>query len=274
MLSLRALIADARHFQIAALGTLLVTNIITLDFGARPLSSFVLVATTLLTQTACTLLWRLPRLDLRSPLITGCSLSLIFHADALWIYVLAGVLGIGSKFVIRWNGKHLFNPATFAIVILLLLAADRVWVTPGQWGTQIFVAALMTFLGVMVLQRAARFDIALAFILSYAALVFGRALWLGDPLAIPLHYMQSGALLLFTFFMITDPRSTPDALLPRLIFGIMVAILAFWLNFIEHMRDGLFFALFAMHFTVPLFDDLFPHGRFEWRRPQLAGGSA
>ena len=41
------------------------------------------------------------------------------------------------------------------------------------------------------------------------ALVFGRSLWLGEPMSIPLHRLQNGALLLFTFFMISDPRTTP-----------------------------------------------------------------
>ena len=45
----------------------------------------------------------------------------------------APVLAIGSKFLFRVRGKHLFNPAAFAIVALLL-TSDEVWVSPGQWG--------------------------------------------------------------------------------------------------------------------------------------------
>jgi len=54
-----------------------------------------------------------------------------------------------------------------------------------------------------------RSDVSCAFIVSYAALLFGRAYWLGDPWSIPLKQLQSGALLLFTFFMISDPKTTP-----------------------------------------------------------------
>ena len=49
-----------------------------------------------------------------------------------------------------------------------------------------------------------RSDVSLAFVFAYAAILFGRALWLGDPWAIPLKQLQSGALLLFTFFMPPD----------------------------------------------------------------------
>src|SRR5215213_9810953 len=128
---------DARHYQIAALATLLVFNFGWIDFGARPLNSACAVAAALLTQIMCSRWWRLPTLDLRSPLITGLSLSLLLRADDLWLYALAGALAIGSKFLLRVDGKHLFNPATFAIVALPL-GTGRVWVSPGQWGTEIW----------------------------------------------------------------------------------------------------------------------------------------
>jgi Na+-transporting NADH:ubiquinone oxidoreductase subunit NqrB len=269
----KGLLGDARHFQIAALASLLAINLTTLDFGASLVPSAVAIASCLATQALCSWIFKTPRLDLRSPLITGFSLSLLLRADALWIYALAGLLAIGSKFVIRYNGKHLFNPATFAIVALMY-TTHRIWVTPGQWGTDVWLGALMTFFAVMVLQRAARIDIALAFIATWCALLVGRALWLGDPLEIPLHQVQSGSLLLFTFFMITDPRSTPDALIGRIIFAVAVAAVAFWLLFFQQMRPALYVSLAAMHLMVPILDRIFPHERFEWRRPAPAGGRA
>ena len=63
----------------------------------------------LLTQIVCARLSGTP-LDLRSPMITGLSLSLLLRADALWLYALAAIIGIVSKFVLRVDGKHVFNP--------------------------------------------------------------------------------------------------------------------------------------------------------------------
>ena len=62
-----------------------------------------------------------------------------------------------------------------------------------------------------------------AFIVFYCALVFGRSLYLGEPLTIPLHRLESGALLLFTFFMISDPKTTPDSRAGRVLFAALVA---------------------------------------------------
>jgi Na+-transporting NADH:ubiquinone oxidoreductase subunit NqrB len=273
MSTVKSLFGDARHFQIAALATLLVLNLTTLDFGASLVPSGVAIASCLATQALCTRIFGLPHFDFRSPLITGFSLSLLLRADALWIYALGGLLAIGSKFLIRYNGKHLFNPATFAIVALMY-TTHRIWVTPGQWGTEIWLGALMTFFAILVLHSAARIDIALAFIGTWVALLVGRALWLGDPLTIPLHQVQSGSLLLFTFFMITDPRSTPDAMPARIIFAVAVAAVAFWLLFFQQMRPALYVSLAAMHLLVPVLDRLFPHERFEWRRPVPVGSSA
>lgn len=266
---MRSFFRDARHCQIAALGTLLAVNLAWLDFGAAPGPSLVLLATVCLTQIACTRLARLKRLDLRSPLITGMSLSLLLRADALWVYALAGGLAIGSKFVLRVNGKHLFNPAAFAIAALLL-GTDHVWVSPGQWGSTLWLALLLGVLAMMVLIPAARSDIALFFLGSYGALLFGRALWLGDPLAIPLHQVQSGSLLLFAFFMISDPRTTPDARIARFLFAAAVAGLAHYLAFAEQVRPALFLALAALAPLVPVLDRLFAAERHQWSRPSLA----
>src|SRR5262249_15752543 len=165
----------------------------------------------LLAQVVCSRLGKVP-LDLRSPLITGLSLSLLLRAEEPWLHAMAGVIAISSKFLLRIDGKHIFNPAGLAIVVMLLLSTG-VWISPGQWGSNIWFAALIGFFAIMVLHAARRSDIAIYFLLSYAALLVARAVWLGDPLAIPLHQLQSGSLLIFTFFMISDPRTSPDSLL-------------------------------------------------------------
>ncbi len=125
--------SDARHYQIAALSTLLIFNIGWLDFGARPLNSALAIAGALATQALCTRWFALPQFDPRSPLITGLSLSLLLRADEPWLHALAGVIAIGSKFVFRIDGKHIWNPAGFAIVVLLFTFGG-VWISPGAMG--------------------------------------------------------------------------------------------------------------------------------------------
>jgi Na+-transporting NADH:ubiquinone oxidoreductase subunit NqrB len=268
---LRSIWSDARHLQIMALASLLAINFAIIDFGARLAPSAGALAASLLTQFVCSRLAQIP-LDLRSPLITGLSLSLLLRAEAPWLHAAAGVIAISSKFLLRIDGKHVFNPAGFAIVVLLLLSS-QVWISPGQWGASIWFASLSGFLAIRVLHAARRTDIAIYFLVSHAALLCARAIWLGDPWAIPLHQLQNGSVLIFTFFMISDPRTSPDSSLGRLLFAFAVAALAHYLAFFMQMRAALYFALIALSPFTLLIDRVFPAPRFAWTAPVCKGAS-
>lgn len=255
--------SDARHFQIVALSSLLAVNFIWIDFGARPLYSALAIAGALLTQIVCSRLFRLADIDLRSPLITGLSLSLLLRANAPYLPAIAGFIAIASKYALRIDGRHVFNPAGFAIVALLL-TSNNVWISPGQWGASIWLASLIAFFAILVLQASRRSDVALFFLGSHAALLFARAYWLGDPLDIPLHQLQSGSLLIFAFFMISDPRTTPDSRLARLLFAIALALFAHYLAFFMQFRPALYFALIALSPVTPLLNRMIPAEKFEW----------
>ena len=255
--------ADARHFQIVTLAFLLALQLARGDIGANPVQAAVTIAAALAAQYVAVRLCAAGPFDWRSPLITGLSLSLLLRTQVPALWLAAAAIGIGSKFVIRVHGKHLFNPANIAIVSLLL-ASPMVWVSPGQWGSAVWLAFLLVCAAGMVLQRAARAAVALAFLGGYCGLLLGRALWLGDPLAIPLHQVQSGALLIFGFFMITDPRSTPDHRVGRIGFALAVAGLGYWLQFHWQIRPGLFLALAMLSPASALIDRLLPAARFTW----------
>ena len=268
---MRAWWSDARHFQILALSSLLAINFIWIDFGAKPLYSALAISSTLLTQVVCSRIFGLPKIDLRSPLITGLSLSLLLRANAPWLPAIAGFIAIASKFALRIDGRHMFNPAGFAIVVLLLTTTG-VWISPGQWGTSLWLATLLVFFAILVLQAAQRSDIALFFLASHAALLLARAYWLGDPLAIPLHQLQSGSLLIFAFFMISDPKTTPDSRAARFFFALSVAVVAHYLAFFMQMRPALYVALIALSPLTPLLNRIIPGKRFQWT-PTMQGAS-
>lgn len=256
---------DPRWFQVGALSTLLLASITRYDLAATPGQSAATIAAALLVQALFCAGLRV-RFEPLSPLITGLSLSLLLRTHDPLLWVAAPTLAVASKFLLRVRGKHLFNPAAFAIVALLGAGAD-VWVSPGQWGTQMWVAAGLLCAGSLVLGRVGRLPIAGAFLATYVGLLLARALWLGDPMAIPWHQLQSGSLLVFTCFMITDPRSTPDHAVARLVFAVTTAALAFELQFGFQVRTGLYWGLAAASVLTPLCDALMPAARFRWRSP-------
>jgi len=263
---------DARIWQILALSLLLGYGVGALGFDQAGSNIALIIMAALGTQWLCGRTISGRAFDPLSPLITALSLCLLLRASSPAVLALAAVLAIGSKFVLRFDGKHIFNPANFGIAVLLL-TTDIAWISPGQWGSRTWAAFLFICLACLVLSHAKRADIAIAFLGSYIAILLARALYLGDPLAIPLKQMQSGSLLLFTFFMITDPKTTPDRRSARILFAAVVAVAAAWLQFAKYIPHGLMYALFFSSPMVPLLDRLLPRHRpeirFEWTRPVL-----
>jgi Na+-transporting NADH:ubiquinone oxidoreductase subunit NqrB len=262
---------DPRHYQLAVLASLLVYGLTALDFDIGAVQVVLTLVSVLAAQYACTRVWRLPAFEPRSALISGLSLCLLLRTDVLWLVPVAAVVTIASKFVVVVGRKHVFNPTNLGLVAMLILS-DRVWVSPGQWGNVAFFAFLMACLGGLVAYRALRSDVALTFLAVYAGLVVGRSLHLGEPMAIPLHRLQSGALLLFTFFMISDPRTTPDARPARLLFGTLVAFGAWYVQFRLFRTNGLLWALAACAPLVPILDRVWRAEAYRW--PSASPGAA
>ena len=256
---------DPRLYQIGALSSLLLFGLIALDLEIRLAPALVILATALATQYGLGRWRNLARFDARSPLISALSLCLLLRTDSLALAAAAALLAISSKFLIRWRGKHVFNPANFGIVSLLLVT-DGAWVSPGQWGSLAVLAFGILCLGILVLNRARRSETTITFLVVYVALVLGRALWLGDPLAIALHQLQSGALLIFAFFMISDPKTTPDSRLGRVLYALLVALGAFLVQFALYEPNGAIWTLFVAAPLVPLLDSLLEGRRYRWER--------
>lgn len=117
-----------------------------------------------------------------------------------------------------------------------------------------------------MVRKVGRWDTTGAFLLIYAALEFGRNAMLGWTFDVFLHRMMSGSLLLFSFFMITDPRVIPDNRAARIVWTSLVAILTFILRNYYFLPTAIFWSLFALSPLSILFDQLFPAERFRWRQ--------
>ena len=258
----RFCVLDPRHYQITILSSLILLGISKFGFHIPWWHAVACIGSALGTQLLGDRVLR-RRFDVRSPLISSLSLTLLLRTGSVSLSILAGVLAIAAKYMLRINNKHIFNPANFGIVVVALLFTGA-WVSPGQWGTAPLLALWFAGLGVLVTTKAKSLDLTGAFLGFYAGLVFGRALWLGDPMTIPLHQMQSGALLLFAFFMISDPKTTPNARAGRIAYTATVAFIGFVLQFAFYQSAGVIYALVLTAPLVPLFDKIFPAQAYQW----------
>lgn len=178
-------------------------------------------------------------------------------------HALAATLAILSKFCFQFQGKHCFNPANFGIIAVLILTEDA-WVSPGQWGTVGWFGLLLAGAGGLVLHRVGRWDTSVMFLGSYALCLGLRDLWLGWTWDVWFHSLSSGSLLLFSLFMLTDPRSIPDARLSRLVWSSAIAGVTFILQTQFFLSSSLFWALFCLAPLTLALDQIWPAPRFTW----------
>lgn len=272
---------DARDYQICFLSLFLALGLWTRDWTLRPEIILSAIATCLLIQAiASVVLARLQEKSywvwlgsLRSALITGLSLSLLLRTDHWYTMAFAAAIAILSKFLIRVHEKHLFNPANVGIIAALVLTQDA-WVSPGQWGELGWYALLFVGAGGIVLHRVGRWDTSAMFLATYGLLMGGRDRWLGWSWDVAAHHLMNGSLLLFALFMITDPRSIPNARGSRIVWAASVAGLTFTLQTGFILPSAVFWSLFCLAPLTPLLDYVWTAQRYRWTAEPLVSAES
>ncbi len=256
--------ADARHFQLICLASFLCLGIFSLGWAIHFYKYFLIFASVITFQIFFSKLENLPLDGIKSACITGFGLSLLFHSSQPILYVAAAFFAIAGKFIFRYNGKHFINPANLGICLTYIFFGNS-WISPGQWGSSLFFLLVLSLAGMAVLYKARRIEVGVVFIIFYLALEFSRnILYRGWPLDFFQHQFTNGALLLFSFFMITDPCSTPNHRGARVFFAIAVALLAFYLSSYKFVIGAPVWALFALCPLTPLLDKWFASKRYYW----------
>jgi len=269
---------DARVFQITFLLSLLLFGALARDFALRPEQVLAAFVGAVLTQAFWQFSLRLPSrkkaTGYLSAVVTACSISILVRSDSAWVHPLLAAIAMSSKFVLRAGQGpqrgHFLNPANLACVLALWWLPNA-WLSPGQWGFETLAALWMVLLGALVSGRVARWGISVTFLAVWLGLQAARLLWLGTApeLALDqwLHQAQNGASLLFAFFMISDPMTTPQQARARLLYGVCVAVTAFVWQFVWFRPLGPIVALFVWSWTVPLWNRVCAAPRFAWAGP-------
>ena len=186
--------------------------------------------------------------------ITGLACAMLLYAnERLGPVVFASVVAICSKCVLRapaGNGtRHFFNPSNFGITVTLLVFS---WVSVappyqftenmtgvGDWILPAVIVCTGTFLNARFTHRLPLIAAWLGGFVAQAAL---RSLFLDTPFEAGLVPMTGVAFILYTFYMVTDPATTPRERRDQIVFGLSVAAV-YGLLMVAHVVFGLFFAL-------------------------------
>jgi len=164
--------------------------------------------------------------NVASAYITGISLALLIkpRADLLWPFALGGFLAIASKYVLRYRGRHLWNPSNFAISVLLLVAPASVAILSRQWGNDLATNAVIWCFGLLIVSRVRMLHVTLSYVACFVALAALRHWIVGGPLLAEIAPITGPMYQLFIFFMITDPKTTVSTVRGRIIVAAAVAV--------------------------------------------------
>jgi Na+-transporting NADH:ubiquinone oxidoreductase subunit NqrB len=257
---------DARDFQILFLSTFLIFGLVALNWEFNSLKYIAIFSGTLLAQTLAIFIFKQEWNALKSALVTSLGLSILMQASAIEYYFIAGFIAITAKYIFRFNKTHFINPANFGLVICSLFS-HQVWISPSQWGNFAWLLFLIGGLGFLINYKVKTTSIAISFFITFFLLSFSYSiLYLHWPIDFLLHQFSNGGILLFTFFMITDPVSTPQHKYVKIIWAIGIAILSFYLIEFKFMPYGFFMALFLASFSTPFLNYFFPGQKFLWKK--------
>ena len=265
ILKLKALFADPRHFQILYLSIFLMYGVHALDWESNVPYFLTIIGTCLCAQAIGIVLTTKNWHSLKSGLITALGLCLLLRVNEWWVAALAAAIAIGSKYLIRFRGKHIFNPANIGIIAVILFTKEA-WISPGQWGSDIAVFFAVGFASLVILLRVGRIDTSLVFLAVLISLQYCRTvLYLGWSMDHLIHQFSNGSLLLFTFFMITDPMTTPNSKKARYIWAALIAILSFAVSNYFYFHTAPIWVLVAISPLTPFLDKWLKGEKFEWK---------
>jgi len=182
---------------------------------------------------------------LASAYVSGISVGILVRSPAFWPYALCSAISITSKYAIRVDGRHLFNPTNFGIVAMLVLAADTVAGLSVQWGNNLLPMVLVWIFGTFILRAVGRLHITATYVASFLFFAFVRSLVTGHPFLSEAAPLTGPMYQLFIFFMITDPKTTVGPKRAQSLVAFLIAALEAIFRLMQFVYAP-FYALFIL----------------------------
>ena len=180
-----------------------------------------------------------------SAYITGISCGILLRSLYLWPFALASLLAIMSKYVLRYKGRHLWNPSNLGICVVLFSAPGIVAALSEQWGNDLWAMAVIWVLGSVILWRVKRFHVSFTYAASFVVLAYLRSLMTETPFLSEVAPITGPMYQLMAFFMVTDPATSVSSRGGRIAVAFLVALAEMVLRLFEIVNAPLY-ALFLV----------------------------
>jgi Na+-transporting NADH:ubiquinone oxidoreductase subunit NqrB len=171
-----------------------------------------------------------------SAYISGISAGILVRSPFVWPYILTSLISITSKYVLRFRGRHLWNPTNFGVSAVVFLAPATVAVLSIQWGNVVAPMAVIWVLGTVITWRVGRLHISATYVASFLLFSFVRAAITGAPWLATVAPITGPMYQLFIFFMITDPKTTVKPRWGQCLVAFMVAVVEMILRLAENVH--------------------------------------
>jgi enediyne biosynthesis protein E4 len=243
--------SDVRWRAFGLLFLYLVSGMTFLGFSRKPDQVFLLIATGAFLDVLLSGLLKGKKIFPLSAMISCCSLAILLNWSYDFHYLfLPAFICIASKYLITLNGRHFFNPSLFAICFCILFGQDYITLSPSyQWYGSANSAWVMMYFVItgslmFFVFKINRIYLISAFLITFTLQTIIRALVMKH--VIPFETLFIGALTspafyLFTFYMITDPATSPESKKEQILVGISIALL----DLIFHLKFSLYTFFFA-----------------------------
>ena len=182
---------------------------------------------------------------LASAYVSGISVGMLVRSPDYWPYAVCSALAITSKYLIRMDGRHIWNPSNLGIVALLVLAADTVASLSVQWGNNLLPMVIVWCFGAVIINSLGRFHITLTYVVSFIVLAALRSGITGHPFLSEVAPITGPMYQLYIFFMITDPKTTVHGKGPQMLVVFLVAVVEAILRLFEFVHAP-YYALFLV----------------------------
>jgi Na+-translocating ferredoxin:NAD+ oxidoreductase RnfD subunit len=186
-----------------------------------------------------------------SAMLTGSGVALILRVVGTpandpwntyawqWFAVIGG-LSLLSKYVIKYRGTHVFNPSNIGLVVAFVVLGptlveplDFWWAPLNGWMIAAYAVILVG--GLLITRRLSLLGLAASY---WVTLALGLGLLAGAGHCMTANWafspvcgfdfwrvvVTSPEVLIFLFFMITDPKTVPTGRVGRIAFGVLVAL--------------------------------------------------
>lgn len=186
--------------------------------------------------------------NLASAYISGISVGILVRSSLVWPYIIAAALSIMSKYVLRYKGKHLWNPSNFGVSWMLFFTPMYVAGLSIQWGSNFLAMSVIWILGLVIVYRAKRLHVTITYVLSFVFFAYLRSIITGDTFLAEVSPITGPMYQLFIFFMMTDPPTSVSTRRGQ----ILVAFLVAFAEFILRLNSFIYAPFYALFLVGPV----------------------